>query len=173
VYNFTVDGEHTYFVGDANGGAWVHNSHCVVDGLDEGHIFHGEIGNDGLGRGFHYEGGNDHIGKARSANVVSPPNAQGVYVVEVEIFNPATNSWVPKKPQHGSGLSIGRSTMYPRAWSKQRVIDEIWGAFANSHMLNSSTWEGMSPSGVKIRGFYRSNGNNGRVGDIITAYPIY
>lgn len=28
VYNFTVDGDHTYFVGIANGGAWVHNE-CV------------------------------------------------------------------------------------------------------------------------------------------------
>jgi hypothetical protein len=31
VYNFTVDGKHTYFVGDALGGAWVHNAPCPDD----------------------------------------------------------------------------------------------------------------------------------------------
>jgi len=28
VYNFAVDGDHTYFVGTANGGTWVHNACC-------------------------------------------------------------------------------------------------------------------------------------------------
>ena len=28
VYNFEVEGDHTYFVGTANGGAWVHNVTC-------------------------------------------------------------------------------------------------------------------------------------------------
>jgi hypothetical protein len=30
VYNFTVDGKHTYFVGDSLGGAWVHNAKCKL-----------------------------------------------------------------------------------------------------------------------------------------------
>ena len=28
VYNFVVEDDHTYFVGKANGGAWVHNVNC-------------------------------------------------------------------------------------------------------------------------------------------------
>ena len=28
VYNFTVEGDHTYFVGDKDGGLWVHNISC-------------------------------------------------------------------------------------------------------------------------------------------------
>ena len=28
VYNLTVDGDHTYFVGDVDGGVWVHNVSC-------------------------------------------------------------------------------------------------------------------------------------------------
>ena len=28
VYNFTVDDTHTYFVGTALGGSWVHNGYC-------------------------------------------------------------------------------------------------------------------------------------------------
>jgi len=30
VYNFTVDQDHTFFVGTANGGAWTHNGTCNV-----------------------------------------------------------------------------------------------------------------------------------------------
>jgi hypothetical protein len=35
VYNFTVEGTHTYFVGTANGGLWVHNT-C---GFERHHVF--------------------------------------------------------------------------------------------------------------------------------------
>jgi Pretoxin HINT domain len=32
VYNFTVDGKHTYFVGSTLGGIWVHNAICINSG---------------------------------------------------------------------------------------------------------------------------------------------
>ena len=38
VYNFTVDEQHTYFVGRANGGAWVHNDQCSVSATGENEI---------------------------------------------------------------------------------------------------------------------------------------
>lgn len=38
VYNFTVDDNHTYFVGSASGGVWVHNSNCIETD-DEGNSF--------------------------------------------------------------------------------------------------------------------------------------
>ena len=31
VYNFVVEDDHTYFVGTAHGGAWVHNVECPFD----------------------------------------------------------------------------------------------------------------------------------------------
>jgi len=34
VYNFVVDGDHTYFVGLADGGEWVHNGNCFGRGLE-------------------------------------------------------------------------------------------------------------------------------------------
>ena len=34
VYNFTVEGDHTYFVGNKDGGLWVHNV-CVYRALNE------------------------------------------------------------------------------------------------------------------------------------------
>jgi hypothetical protein len=40
VYNFTVDGKHTYFVGDSLGGAWVHNSDVRIYD-EEGYTKHG------------------------------------------------------------------------------------------------------------------------------------
>ena len=36
VYNFTVEGDHTYFVGNANGGVWVHNT-CPASGRPFAH----------------------------------------------------------------------------------------------------------------------------------------
>ena len=35
VYNLTVEGDHTFFVGSAGGGTWVHNTDCyeIVDGI--------------------------------------------------------------------------------------------------------------------------------------------
>jgi len=38
VYNFEVADDHTYFVGKANGGTWVHNA-CMFDWSRAGHIF--------------------------------------------------------------------------------------------------------------------------------------
>ena len=31
VYNFTIEDDHTYFVGKVNGGIWVHNNDCELD----------------------------------------------------------------------------------------------------------------------------------------------
>ena len=37
VYNFTVEGTHTYFVGIAQGGVWVHNANCGQD-VDDNNV---------------------------------------------------------------------------------------------------------------------------------------
>lgn len=33
VYNFKVEDDHTYFVGEANGGVWVHNANCGIPNI--------------------------------------------------------------------------------------------------------------------------------------------
>jgi filamentous hemagglutinin len=38
VYNIEVEGDHTYFVGNASGGEWVHNN-CIADAIANGHAF--------------------------------------------------------------------------------------------------------------------------------------
>jgi RHS repeat-associated protein len=38
VYNFAVDGNHTYFVGNASGGVWVHNADCI-EADDDGNSY--------------------------------------------------------------------------------------------------------------------------------------
>ncbi len=35
VYNCTVEGDHTFYVGTAQGGAWVHNGECVTDAIGD------------------------------------------------------------------------------------------------------------------------------------------
>ena len=48
VYNFEVDGDHTYFVGTANGGVWVHNNctetaQALKDAGNPGEIYRLEL----------------------------------------------------------------------------------------------------------------------------------
>ena len=56
VYNLTVDGDHTYFVGDVDGGVWVHNAPCraTAEQIAQGHAWdkhvvdRGEFGGMGI-----------------------------------------------------------------------------------------------------------------------------
>ena len=50
VYNLEVEGDHTYFVGTADGGVWVHNS-CIADAIANGHAFTKHVLNLGEFRG--------------------------------------------------------------------------------------------------------------------------
>ncbi len=124
-------------------------------------MFQGEINNSGKAVGFHHRAGGVDPGSARMTQLVDSPNAQGVYTGRVEVFDSATNSWVPKKPM---------SSFYPDSWSQGRVLSEIEGAFGNRVTIPgrpANYWEGVSPSGVRIGGYLDSTGG------INTAYPIY
>ena len=125
-------------------------------------MFRGEINSQGNAVGFHHEGSIGHVGHARVVpGSATPPNAYGVYRARVEVFNSATNTWVPKGPP---------STFFPRAWSRGQVVSEIRGAFATRNTVPGrppNYWEGVSPSGVRIGGYTNA------AGDINTAFPIY
>jgi uncharacterized protein RhaS with RHS repeats len=121
------------------------------------HIFHGEINRRGNAVGFHHEGSIGHQGIARVKEITTPANAQGVYRGKVELFNSNSGQWISKGPE---------STFYPKTWSRQKVLDEIRGAYNNGTISSNGKWEGISPSGVKIGGYLDASGN------VNTAFPI-
>ncbi len=126
--------------------------------INEKHIFEGEINRRGLAVGYHHRANGKDARTARLVRVVSPANGQGVYVAKVEIRNPS-GQWVSKS---------ANSSFFPDRWSRNQVLSEIRGAFANSSNPSAEPWQGTSPSGIRISGYYNRNTNT-----INTAYPIY
>lgn len=122
------------------------------------HIFHGEINQKGMAVGFHHRGAIGHQGRARIVRILSSPNAQGVYKAEVEIYDPKRGRWISKGDP---------STFFPDFWSRAQVLNEIRGAFHHQSLTKGNYWEGISPSGVIIRGYLDN------AGKINTAYPKY
>ncbi|QVM92944.1 DUF637 domain-containing protein [Pseudomonas entomophila] len=83
----------------------------------------------------------------------------GVSKGYVSIRDPQTNSWANKKAE---------TTFFPESWSKRQVQTEIEGAFRNSTPIaGSERWRGISPSGVRIEGYYGKPDGTGA-----TAWPV-
>jgi hypothetical protein len=132
--------------------------------IDENHIFTGELDSQGRGKGYHHRpGGIDQ--PSSNAKMIGEPtkprNSFGVYEGKVQVFNPNTGQWVPKK---FSGLS----TFCPDSWSRNQVLEEVLFAFDDACPVNGGRWRGTAPSGFAIEGFYKLNTNK-----IETAYPLY
>jgi len=126
--------------------------------INQKHIFEGEINRKGLAVGYHHRlNGKDAV-NARMVKLTGMPNTQGVYIGRVEIRNLNTGKWVSK---------LSSSTFFPDRWSQAQVLREIQGAFASANK-NKEPWQGTSPSGLKIEGYYNKTTNT-----ITTAYPIY
>ena len=113
------------------------------------HIFHGEINQSGKAVGFHHRGSIGHQGRARIVRITKPPNVQGVYQAEVEIYDPNRGMWIIKETP---------STFFPDSWSRAQVVAEIRGAFNNRMLTSGNYWEGISPGGVKIGGYLDNSG---------------
>jgi hypothetical protein len=126
------------------------------------HVFNGEINSSGRSVGFHHEGIEHSNLDSRVTRIISPPNAKGVYEATVEEFNSTTQEWVPK---------IAKSTMFPKAWSRQQIIGEIRSAYNNQIPVSgpAAKWAGWSSRGLKIQGYL----DLGAVDSINTAYPVY
>ena len=122
------------------------------------HIFHGEINQKGRAVGFHHRGLIGHQRRARVVQITKPPNAQGLYEAEVEIYDPNRGRWIMKPTP---------STFFPDSWSRTQVVNEIRGAFKNRIFTSGEKWRGISPSGLTIEGYLDNAGN------INTAYPLY
>ena len=134
----------------------------IKPNLNLGHIFHGEVRRGRL-TGFHYR---DLINPTSGARVVrrGPSDINGSYRAEVEID---INGILYKKGDLND-LDTGRThTMFSDSWSRSRVEKEIYEAFNSDVVaINRNRWEGISSSGVRIRGYLDN------YGDIITAFPI-
>ncbi|WP_239701007.1 EndoU domain-containing protein [Massilia sp. 9096] len=110
-----------------------------------------------VGTGGHYL----RSSSVRVTEVIGEADANGVSVGRIEVRDPDTGQWVPKKAE---------TSFYPETWSKRQVTLEIEGAFKNSvpNPANSSQWMGTSPSGVPIMGYYGKPAGTGA-----TAWPVY
>ena len=118
----------------------------------DGHILNTEINSRGRLTGGHSIA-NGNI------NVISKatPNAQGVYEAKISVPDPKNPNKTLTKD----------STMFPDSWNADRIKVEVDAAYkTKSIVINSngqSMWEGITPSGVKVRGYLEPN---------TTVYPL-
>jgi hypothetical protein len=116
------------------------------------------IGGDFNARSRKVTGGHSLLnGDVRIVEVVSPPDVNGVYKAIVEIKRP-DGQWVRKENRSAP------NTMFPKDWSREKIIDEIDSAWKNQ-VPNSDIkkWSGVSNSGVVIEGYKNPK---------LTAFPV-
>jgi filamentous hemagglutinin len=116
----------------------------------DGHILSAEINKKGNIVGGHSNatGNVDIISKGSS-------NSLGVYEATIRVPD-------PKNP--GQFLTKN-STMFPDAWSGDRIKVEVDAAFKTKVAVpgKPGMWEGKTPSGVKVRGYLSPN---------VTVFPV-
>ncbi|XDU63418.1 EndoU domain-containing protein [Leptotrichia sp. HSP-536] len=124
--------------------------------MDYDHV----IGGDENSRG-KVTGGHSLLhGDVRIVKKVGNPAKNGVYRASIEVKK-KDGTW-QEKTSNG-----GVNTMFPENWDEARIIDEINSAWENRKDVkgkDSNMWQGISKSGVLIRGYKSPR---------ITAYPIY
>ena len=125
--------------------------------IDYDHIIGGDISSNGE----KVTGGHTLLkGDVRIVKKIGVPSKNGVYKASVEIRKP-DGTW-QKKTSNG-----GVNTMFPANWDEARVIEEINSAWENRKDLkgrDNNMWQGISKSGVLIRGYKSPR---------ITAYPVF
>ena len=125
--------------------------------IDYDHIIGGDISSNGE----KVTGGHTLLkGDVRIVKKIGAPSKNGVYKASVEIRRP-DGTW-QRKTSNG-----GVTTMFPANWDEARVIEEINSAWENRKDLkgrDNNMWQGISKSGVLIRGYKSPR---------ITAYPVF
>ena len=125
--------------------------------IDYDHIIGGDISSNGE----KVTGGHTLLkGDVRIVKKIGAPSKNGVYKASVEIRRP-DGTW-QRKTSNG-----GVNTMFPENWDEARIIDEINSAWENRKDVkgrDDNMWQGISKSGVVIRGYKSPR---------ITAYPVY
>ena len=125
--------------------------------IDYDHIIGGDISSNGE----KVTGGHTLLKRdVRIVKKIGAPSKNGVYKASVEIKRP-DGTW-QRKTSNG-----GVNTMFPANWDEARVIEEINSAWENRKDLkgrDNNMWQGISKSGVLIRGYKSPR---------ITAYPVF
>ena len=99
-------------------------------------------------------------GDVRIVKKIGNPAKNGVYRASIEVKK-KDGTWQAKTSNGGV------NTMFPENWDEARIIDEINSAWENKKDLkgrDNNMWQGISKSGVLIRGYKSPR---------ITAYPVY
>jgi hypothetical protein len=93
----------------------------------------------------------------------SAPDATGVYRAQVQMADPAKPGlWLTKTDRNGKPM---QNTMFPKAWSAERVASELDAAWNSPHKtLRGDKWSALTPSGVRVEGYTAPR---------VTAYPVY
>ena len=125
--------------------------------IDYDHIIGGDISSNGE----KVTGGHTLLkGDVSIVKKIGATSKNGVYKASVEIRKP-DGTW-QRKTSNG-----GVNTMFPANWDEARVIEEINSAWENRKDLkgrDNNMWQGISKSGVLIRGYKSPR---------ITAYPVF
>ena len=99
-------------------------------------------------------------GDVRIVKKIGNPAKNGVYRASIEVKK-KDGTWQAKTSNGGV------NTMFPENWDETRIIDEINSAWENRKDVkgrDNNMWQGISKSGVVIRGYKSPR---------ITAYPVY
>ncbi|MFQ1700245.1 RHS repeat-associated core domain-containing protein [Loktanella agnita] len=120
------------------------------------HILDGNINGMGNGSGGHYS----RSSNTRVREQINGPDRNGVSTGKIQVRDPATGRWVDKN---------ATTSFFPDHWSRRQTKQEIAGAFQNASPMpgNPSKWQGTSPSGVPMEGYYSSTGGAD------AAWPVY
>jgi len=94
-----------------------------------------------------------HYRHSPNIRIIAEEESGGFTHATIEIFNPNTGRFKRKKYT---------STLFPAEWSERQIIEEIHGAFeAGTPSLELvNRWEGVGPSGIRIDGFYSTDGQS-------------
>jgi hypothetical protein len=98
-------------------------------------------------------------GNIRIIEILEQADHNGVVVARIDVRDPLTGGWIGKRAD---------SSLYPQHWSRREVQLEVEAAFRNSNPVTNDLWEGVSPSGIRIQGYYTKPN-----GGAVTAWPIH
>ena len=124
--------------------------------IDYDHVIGGDENSQGKVTGGH----SLLLGDVRIVKKIGNPAKNGVYRASIEVKK-KDGTWQVKTSNGGV------NTMFPENWDEARIIDEINSAWENRKDVkgrDNNMWQGISKSGVVIRGYKSPR---------ITAYPVY
>lgn len=118
------------------------------------HLLDGEINKHNNIVGFHYEN-EDSIGKVIKGTEVYDKKGLGVYSAEIQVYG------------YGKKTNNGRSTFFPKGWSKEKLIEEINYGFENKKLFGGTRFDSTTKEGVKITMFV----DNGKITSVYPMWP--